>query len=47
MAPLAVLANKEMVNAAFHYLDLLPKGRDEGERPMAWLRLRDAYDVPA
>jgi predicted dithiol-disulfide oxidoreductase (DUF899 family) len=37
----------EMVNAAFHYLDLLPKGRDEGERPMAWLRLRDAYDVPA
>jgi predicted dithiol-disulfide oxidoreductase (DUF899 family) len=37
----------EMVNAAFHYLDLLPKGRDEGDRPMAWLRLRDEYDVPA
>lgn len=34
----------EMVNAAFHYLDLLPKGRDEGDRPMAWLRLRDEYD---
>jgi predicted dithiol-disulfide oxidoreductase (DUF899 family) len=38
----------EMVNAAFHYLDLLPKGRDEeGQRPMSWLRLRDEYDVPA
>ena len=36
----------EMVNAAFHYLDLLPKGRDEGQRPMSWLRLRDEYDVP-
>jgi predicted dithiol-disulfide oxidoreductase (DUF899 family) len=36
----------EMVNAAYHYLDLLPKGRDEeGQRPMSWLRLRDEYDV--
>jgi predicted dithiol-disulfide oxidoreductase (DUF899 family) len=37
----------EMMNAAYHYLDLLPKGRDEdGERPMSWLRLRDEYDAP-
>lgn len=38
----------EPMNAAFHYLDLLPKGRDEAEQaPMSWLRLRDQYDVPA
>jgi predicted dithiol-disulfide oxidoreductase (DUF899 family) len=37
----------EMVNAAYHFLDLLPKGRDEGDQPMSWLRLRDEYDVPA
>ncbi len=37
----------EAANAAFSYLDLLPKGRDEGTSPMAWLRLRDEYDVDA
>jgi predicted dithiol-disulfide oxidoreductase (DUF899 family) len=38
----------EMMNAAFSYLDLLPKGRDEeAQRAMSWLRLRDEYDVPA
>jgi len=38
----------EMVNVAYHYLDMLPKGRDEdAQRPMSWLRLRDQYDVPA
>ena len=36
----------EMMNAAFHYLDLLPKGRDEETiGPMGWLRRRDEYDV--
>lgn len=38
----------EMMNAAYQYLDLLPKGRDEqAERPMSWLRLRDDYDASA
>lgn len=38
----------EVVNAAYQFLDMLPKGRDEDEeRPMAWLRLRDKYDVSA
>ncbi len=37
----------ELGNSAFQYLDLLPKGRDEGDRPMGWLRRRDEYDVPA
>jgi predicted dithiol-disulfide oxidoreductase (DUF899 family) len=36
----------EPMNAAFSFLDLLPKGRDEESgRAMAWLRLRDEYDV--
>jgi len=36
----------DMMNAAYHYLDLVPMGRNEaGERPnpQAWVRLRDAY----
>ena len=35
----------DMMNAAYHYLDLVPKGRDEAglQGPMSWLRLRDEY----
>jgi predicted dithiol-disulfide oxidoreductase (DUF899 family) len=35
----------EMMNAAYHYLDLTPKGRDEDALPypMHWVRLRDEY----
>lgn len=36
----------DMLNGAYHYLDLLPKGRDEqGPNPMAWVRHHDRYDV--
>jgi predicted dithiol-disulfide oxidoreductase (DUF899 family) len=36
----------DMMNAAYHYLDLVPKGRDEDDLPysMAWLRRHDAYE---
>ena len=36
----------DMLNGAYHYMDLLPKGRDEGELSysMAWLRRHDAYE---
>jgi predicted dithiol-disulfide oxidoreductase (DUF899 family) len=36
----------DMLNGTYHYLDLVPKGRDEAELPytMAWLRLHDEYD---
>ncbi len=36
----------DMLNAAYHYLDLVPKGRDEGglPYPMAWVRLHDQYE---
>ena len=35
----------DMLNGAYHYLDLTPKGRDEDglSYPMKWVRLRDAY----
>jgi predicted dithiol-disulfide oxidoreductase (DUF899 family) len=35
----------DMVNTAYHYLDLVPKGRDEAGLPhtMTWVRLRDEY----
>ncbi len=35
----------DMVNGAYHYMDLAPKGRDEDalEWPMAWLERRDQY----
>ena len=35
----------DMMNAAYHYLDLTPKGRDEEalSYTMQWLKLRDEY----
>lgn len=35
----------DMLNATYHYLDLVPAGRNEaGGGPMRWLRLRDSYE---
>jgi predicted dithiol-disulfide oxidoreductase (DUF899 family) len=34
----------DMVNVAYHYLDLVPKGRDEGERGASWIRRHDEYE---
>jgi predicted dithiol-disulfide oxidoreductase (DUF899 family) len=37
----------DMLNGAYHYMDLAPKGRDEDSllpHTMAWLRRRDQYD---
>jgi predicted dithiol-disulfide oxidoreductase (DUF899 family) len=36
----------DMMNTAYHYLDLVPKGRDEADLPftMSWVKLRDLYD---
>jgi predicted dithiol-disulfide oxidoreductase (DUF899 family) len=35
----------DMLNGAYHYLDLVPKGRDESGLPrnMAWVRYHDKY----
>ena len=35
----------DMMNTAYHYLDLVPKGRDEANLPhtMTWVKLRDLY----
>lgn len=35
----------DMMNATYHYLDLVPRGRDEHGQNMAWLRRNDEYDV--
>jgi predicted dithiol-disulfide oxidoreductase (DUF899 family) len=32
-----------MLNVAYHYLDLVPKGRDEGSRNQFWVRRHDEY----
>ena len=36
----------DMLIGAYHYLDLVPKGRDEDglEWPMAWVRHHDKYE---
>jgi predicted dithiol-disulfide oxidoreductase (DUF899 family) len=36
----------DMLNGAYHYMDLVPKGRDEDDLPhsMAWLRRHDQYN---
>jgi predicted dithiol-disulfide oxidoreductase (DUF899 family) len=33
----------DMLNNAYHYIDLTPKGRDEGDGIMRWLRRNDEY----
>lgn len=33
----------DMVNTAYHYLDLVPKGRDEGQVGPSWVRRHDEY----
>ena len=37
----------DMMNAAYHYLDLVPKGRDEAglPYPQDWVRHHDSYDA--
>ncbi|MCL1593291.1 MAG: DUF899 domain-containing protein [Actinomycetia bacterium] len=34
----------DIVNGAYQLLDLTPKGRDEGDGIMAWLRRHDSYE---
>ncbi len=34
----------DKLNLHDHYLDLVPKGRDEGGRGPYWVRRRDEYD---
>jgi len=33
----------DMLNVDYHYLDLVPKGRDEGGRGPFWVRRHDEY----
>ncbi|HTX59415.1 MAG TPA: thioredoxin family protein [Verrucomicrobiae bacterium] len=33
----------DLMNTAYNYLDLTPKGRDEADTPMSWLRRHDEY----
>ena len=34
----------EVVNSTYAFLDLVPKGRDEGKEPQAWVRHHDRYE---
>jgi predicted dithiol-disulfide oxidoreductase (DUF899 family) len=34
----------DLLNSAYNYIDLVPKGRDEGERIQSWVRRRDQYE---
>jgi predicted dithiol-disulfide oxidoreductase (DUF899 family) len=36
----------DMLNAAYHFLDLVPKGRDEAGKGPYWVRRHDEYDSP-
>ncbi len=33
----------DMLNVAYHYLDIVPKGRDEGDKGPFWVRRHDEY----
>jgi predicted dithiol-disulfide oxidoreductase (DUF899 family) len=34
----------DMVNGTYQFLDLVPKGRDEGQSPQAWVQFHDRYE---
>jgi predicted dithiol-disulfide oxidoreductase (DUF899 family) len=34
----------DLMNTAYNYLDLVPKGRDEGGRSQFWVRRHDEYE---
>ena len=34
----------DLVNTAYNYLDLVPKGRDEGDRGPSWVRRHNEYE---
>jgi len=34
----------DLLNAAYNYIDLTPKGRDENGRPQYWVRRHDEYE---
>jgi predicted dithiol-disulfide oxidoreductase (DUF899 family) len=34
----------DLLNTAYDYLDLAPKGRDEGGRSQFWVRRHDEYN---
>jgi predicted dithiol-disulfide oxidoreductase (DUF899 family) len=34
----------DMMNVGYQYLDIVPKGRDEGDSGVMWLRRRDEYE---
>ena len=33
----------DMLSVAYHYMDLVPKGRDEDGKGQFWVRRRDEY----
>jgi predicted dithiol-disulfide oxidoreductase (DUF899 family) len=33
----------DIVNGAYHFIDMTPKGRDEGDAPQHWVRPHDEY----
>ena len=44
--PAQLASNSEyydVLNSAYHYLDLVPKGRDEHGRNRFWVRCHDEY----
>lgn len=34
----------DLLNTAYNYIDLTPKGRDEGSRNQYWVRRHDEYE---
>jgi len=41
------IRGNELFNIHYHYLDIVPKGRDENDRGPFWVRRRDEYDTPS
>jgi predicted dithiol-disulfide oxidoreductase (DUF899 family) len=35
----------DLLNGTYNFIDLTPKGRDEGDTPQSWVRYHDRYDA--
>jgi predicted dithiol-disulfide oxidoreductase (DUF899 family) len=35
----------DLLNGAYNWIDLTPKGRDEGDSPQSWVKFHDRYDL--
>lgn len=44
MASMGLARRIDLLDGTHHFLDLVPKGRGEGDSPQSWVRYHDRYE---